>query len=171
MAAAASPSPKVGTRASVEGASATELTSVPDLQAEVRRLRLEVERLSAQLMGAELASPPALVRRGSTLPDGSRVEIEPDELASMRRMFDAFDFDSSTTINATELKVRRGRDTRESIERSIAPSTRRVCSWARALSPPGRHGPRVPPSPSHHPSLSPRTSLWFGCAGALREAR
>ena len=100
-------------------------TSVDELQAEVKRLRyeLEKERTVAKLTSPvrprvrafsedsdgvppapELAA--ALVHQSSTLPDGSTVLISEAELAGMRKLFDMFDTNGDGHIEVSNLVVR-----------------------------------------------------------------
>jgi inorganic pyrophosphatase len=71
---------------------------------EILALRLELARREAQLRAREGASrSPSLSHRGITLGDGSTVDLQEDEVAAMREIFDHFDRDRSGTISTKEL--------------------------------------------------------------------
>lgn len=128
-------------------------TTVEDLQAEVMRLRQELEK---ERTVAAMATPvrprfrafsedsedvpapgenPLLVAQSSTLPDGSTVLISEAELAGMRKLFDLFDTNGDGHIEVANLVVRRRPQTvwrfgRKTHGCPAATSLRRICTSA-----------------------------------------
>lgn len=70
-------------------------------QADFDALKAQVAVMQAQLISLSLPSSASLGRAKSVLEDGTKVDIRPDEVESMRAMFNMFDTNNSGTINAS----------------------------------------------------------------------